>query len=150
MPRRASSGINLGQILGIGGAILGFLVAAVLLIRVVGGDFLGGGSGPKSGGGSRVIGNASELQIPTYIDNANSLRGNVYKVSGKVEEILKYTPDRGRLITVDTAASGADAILPVLVPETFSGVNIDRGSEFTFVVRVDRGGILIAEQVEQS
>jgi len=67
-----------------------------------------------------------------------------------VEEILKYTPDRGRLITVDTAASGADAILPVLVPETFSGVNIDRGSEFTFVVRVDRGGILIAEQIEQS
>jgi hypothetical protein len=147
MPRRASSGINLGQILGIGGAILGFLVAAVLLIRVVGGDFLGGGDG-KSGG--RTPGNAGNLEIPTYIDNANSLRGNVYKVSGKVEEILKYTPDRGRLITVDTAASGADAILPVLVPETFSGVNIDRGSEFTFVVRVDRGGILIAEQIEQS
>jgi hypothetical protein len=146
MPRRASSGINLGQILGIGGAIILFLVAAALLIRVLGGGFLGSGSGS---GGGKTTGNASDLQIPTYIDNANSLRGNVYKVSGKVEEILKYTPDRGRLITVDTAASGEDAILPVLVPETFSGVNIDRGSDLTFVVRVDRGGILIAEQIEQ-
>ncbi|MBL9154533.1 MAG: hypothetical protein JNK37_18785 [Verrucomicrobiales bacterium] len=150
MPRRASSGINLGQILGIAGAILGFIVAAVLLIRVVGGDFLGGssGGGPGRSGGS--LGNASELQVATYIDNANSLRGNVYKVSGKIEEILKYTPDRGRLITVDATGGGETALLPVLVPETFSGVNIDRGAQFTFIVRVDRGGILIAEQVEQS
>lgn len=147
MPRRASSGINLGQILGIGGAIIGFFVAAVLLVRVVGGDLLGGGG---SGGGGKTIGNASELQITTYIDNANSLRGNVYKVSGKVEEILKYTPDRGRLITLDATGAGGTALIPVLVPESFSTLNIDRGSEFTFVVRVDRGGILIAEQIDQS
>ncbi|MCB1076946.1 MAG: hypothetical protein KDM63_05860 [Verrucomicrobiae bacterium] len=147
MPRRASSGINLGQILGIAGAILGFLVAAFLLIRVVGGDLLGGGG--KSNGGLSSS-QASELQIGTYIDNANSLRGNVYKVSGKVEEILKYTPDRGRLITLDASGDGNTALLPVLVPETFSGVNIDRGTQFTFVVRVDRGGILVAEQIEQS
>lgn len=145
MPRRASSGIHLGQILGIGGAILGFVVAAVLLIRVVGGDLLGGGGATARG--SAGPGKAEDLQIATYIDNANSLRGNVYQVRGKVEEILKYTPDRGRLITVDATQGAEQALLPVLVPETFSGINIDRGSEFTFVVRVDRGGILIAEEV---
>lgn len=146
MPRRASSGINIGQILGICGALLGFLVAAVLLFKVVGNDLFSGGGSKK--GGSKTLGNASELQVDTYIDNGNSLRGNVYKVSGKVEEILKYTPDRGRLITLAAAGSGDNSILPVLVPETFSSVNIDRGSEFTFVVRVDRGGILIAEEIE--
>ena len=150
MPRRASSGINLGQILGIGGALVGFLIAAVLLIKMVGGDLFSGGSTRKNGPGSKNLANASELQIDTYIDNGNSLRGNVYKVTGKVQEILKYTPDRGRLITISASDSGSGSELPVLVPETFSGINIDRGSEFTFVVRVDRGGILIAEEIESS
>ena len=45
MPRRASSGINLGQILGIAAALLGFLVAAVLLIKLVANDLIGGSSG---------------------------------------------------------------------------------------------------------
>jgi hypothetical protein len=146
MSRRASSGINIGQILGIGGALLGFLIAAILLVKVVGGDLFGGGGSKK--GGSKALGHASDLQVDTYIDNGNSLRGNVYKVSGRVEEILKYTPDRGRLITLEASGSGEHSILPVLVPESFSSVNIDRGSEFTFVVRVDRGGILIAEEIE--
>jgi hypothetical protein len=37
-----------------------------------------------------------------------------------------------------------------LIPEKFSSTNIDRGAELTFVVRVDRGGLLVAEQIDQS
>lgn len=146
MPRRASSGINIGQILGIGAALIGFFVAAFLLIKVVAGDFMGGSSEGASG---RQIGNATELNIGTYIDNSRSLGGNVYKFHGKVEETLKWTPDRGRLISVDANGQGGSALLPVLVPETFSSINIDRGVEFDFVVRVDRDGLLIAEQIIQ-
>lgn len=147
MPRRASSGINLGQILGIGAALVGFLVAAVLLIRVVAGDLIGGGG--EGGASGRSIGHAASLPIGNYIDNSRSLGGNVYKFHGKVEETLKWTPDRGRLISVDATEGGATALLPVLVPETFSSLNIDRGAEFDFVVRVDRDGLLIAEAVDQ-
>lgn len=146
MPRRASSGINLGQILGIGAALVGFLVAAVLLIRVVGGDLIGGGGSGSSG---RDISHAASLPIGNYIDNSRSLGGNVYQFRGKVEETLKWTPDRGRLISVDATEGGANALLPVLVPETFSSLNIDRGAEFDFVVRVDRDGLLVAEAVDQ-
>lgn len=145
MPRRASSGINIGQILGIGAAVIGFLVAAVLLFRVVAGDFLGG-SGDGKGG--RNVGNATELRVSAYIDNSRSLGGNVYKFHGKVEETLKWTPDRGRLISVEATGGDANELLPVLVPETFSSINIDRGAEFIFVVRVDRDGLLVAEQIE--
>jgi hypothetical protein len=148
MPRRASSGINIGQILGIGAALIGFAVAAFLLIRVVGGDFLGGGGG--SGGSGRNLSNATELNISTYIDNGRSLGGNVYRFRGKVEETLKWTPDRGRLISVEATGGSANALLPVMIPETFSSINIDRGAEFDFVVRVDRDGMLIAEQISQS
>ena len=144
MGRRASSGINVGQILGIAAAILGFLVAVFLLIRVVGADLIGGG-----GGGARGISAASELNISYYIENANSLRGNVYRVSGKVEETLKWTADRGRLISFKADGSGGSSLVPVLVPEQFSSTNIDRGDAFELVVRVDRGGLLVAEKIDQ-
>lgn len=146
MPRRASSGINIGQILGIGAALVGFFVAAVLLIKVVAGDFLGGGG---DGSGGRAARNATELNIGNYIDNSRSLGGNVYRFHGKVEETLKWTPDRGRLVSVDANGDGGSALLPVLIPETFSSINIDRGAEFDFVVRVDRDGLLIAEGISQ-
>ena len=146
MPRRASSGINIGQILGIGAALVGFFVAAVLLVKVVAGDFLGGGG---DGGSGRPTKNATELNISTYIDNSRSLGGNVYRFEGKVEETLRWTPDRGRLISVDASGQGGNALLPVLIPETFSNINIDRGAEFSFVVRVDRDGLLIAEDLSQ-
>ncbi len=146
MPRRASSGINIAQILGIAAALIGFLVAAVLLIKLVANDFIGGSG---DGGGGRSLAHAASLPIGSYIENSRSLGGNVYKFHGKVEETLKWTPDRGRLISVDATEGGAAALLPVLVPETFSSINIDRGAEFDFVVRVDRDGLLVAEDVSQ-
>lgn len=144
MGRRASSGISIGQILGIAAAILGFLVAVFLLIRVVGADLIGGGES-----GSRGLAAASELNLSNYIENANSLRGNVYRLSGKVEETLKWTADRGRLISFKAAGAGETSLVPILVPEQFSSTNIDRGDEFELVVRVDRGGLLVAEKIEQ-
>lgn len=144
MPRRASSGIKIGHVLAIGGAILGFLVAAFLLIRVIAGDLIGG-----SGGGGRNSSSATELQVGTVLNNANSLRGNVYRISGKVDQSLKWTPDRGRLISLDATGGGANELIPILIPEKFSSINIDRGAEFNFVVRVDRGGLLVAEKIDQ-
>jgi len=42
MPRRASSGANVGQIAGIAAAIIGVLLIAALLFRLIAGDMLGG------------------------------------------------------------------------------------------------------------
>ena len=148
MPRRASSGINTGQIIGIFGAIVAFFAAALFMIWLIAGDLFGGGGG----GGNRKRGtqhkNATELRLTAYRDNANSLRGNVYRVSGKVEETLKWTPDRGRLISLDATADGASMPVPVLIPEDFSSINIDRGAELSMVVRVGRDGTLVAEEID--
>jgi hypothetical protein len=35
-----------------------------------------------------------------------------------------------------------------MVPEDFRNVNIERGSEMAMVVRVDRDGTLVAEEIE--
>ncbi|MDF1738842.1 MAG: hypothetical protein P1U86_06770 [Verrucomicrobiales bacterium] len=145
MPRRASSGINVGQIAGIAVAIIGFLVIAALLIKLIAGGLIGGGG---ESGKKRVSGNVSALNLTTYRNNANSLRGNVYQVEGRVEETLRWTADRGRLISFEASDSMDTIPVPVLVPEEFSNVNIERGTEMIMVVRVDRDGTLVAESVE--
>ncbi len=148
MPRRASSGINTGQIIGISAAVIGFLLAVVFMIKLAGDMFGGGGGGGNSRNGTVSFSDAAELRLDTYRDNANSLRGNVYKVTGIVEETLKWTPDRGRLISLDASSGTISLPVPVLIPETFSSVNIDRGAELSMVVRVGRDGTLVAEGIE--
>jgi len=146
MPRRASSGINIGQIAGIAAAILGFVVIAALLFKLIAGGLFGDGGGKTS---KKSSGNASPLSLVTYRDNGNSLRGNVYRVEGKVEETLRWTPDRGRLISLEARDLTETMPVPVLVPEDFSNINIERGTEMGMVVRVDRDGTLIAESIDE-
>lgn len=145
MPRRASSGANVGMIAGISVAILGFIVVAALLFRLIAGDLFGGGES----GGRTSNANATALNLATYRDNGNSLRGNIYRVEGRVEETLRWTPDRGRLISFEASDATLSIPVPVLVPEEFSTVNIERGSELDLVVRVDRDGTLVAESIDQ-
>ena len=95
MPRRASSGVNVGQIAGITAAILGFVVIAALLFKLIAGGLFGGGNKPSA---KRSTGNATLLSLETYRSNGNSLRGNVYRVEGKVEETLRWTADRAPII----------------------------------------------------
>ena len=147
MPRRARSGINIGQIAGIAAAILGFVVIAALLFKLIAGGLFGGG-GDKSSA-RKSSGDASPLSLVTYRDNGNSLRGNIYRVEGKVEETLRWTPDRGRLISFEAKDLTETMPVPVLVPETFSNINIERGTEMGMVVRVDRDGTLIAESIDE-
>lgn len=134
------------MIAGIAAAILGFIVVAALLFRLIAGDMFGGGD---TGGSSGSNPNATALNLVTYRDNGNSLRGNVYRVEGRVEETLRWTPDRGRLISFDANDATISIPVPVLVPENFSNVNIERGSELDLVVRVDRDGTLVAESIDQ-
>ncbi len=139
MARRASSGISAGHIIGIAAAIVGFFVMAFLLYRIV----VDGGSGAAGGYSSAV-----PLSVSEYLKNANSLRGNVYRVSGKIEERLKWTPNRGRLVSLDVTDGETSSPVPVLIPEEFSHVNIDRGATMGFVVKVGRDGLLVAESID--
>lgn len=138
MPRRASSGVSRGQLIGLALAVGGICIVAFLISRIFTGD-LGGASGRGT----------SELNIQEYLENANSLRGNVYKVSGTVEEQLKWTPENGRLFSVETGSGSDSTPIPIRVPQEFSKQNIDRGSEFLFIVEVGKDGLLIARKIEK-
>ncbi len=153
MARRASKGISIGHILGIGAAILGFVIVGALVIKFALGAFLGGGKTP-AGTSSAASGNAPatapEMRVREYLDSAEGLRGNFYKLSGKVEEMLKWSDSEGRLVSLDVSDSAGDSSpVPVLVSTDFNSINITRGEPMSFIVRVDRNGLLRAERILQ-
>lgn len=110
-----------------------WLVAAAVLVLVAffgSRFFLSSGSDPF-----RTV---SVLDVPAYLDNANSLRGNVYKIEGEVSNSLAWSPTAGRLIAVEVE----DDIIPVLVTPEFNVINIQKGQKFIFVLEVDENGVL--------
>ena len=142
MPRRASSGISAGQIIGLFAGIVFILIfGAVVVWLIAGGGFGGGGGGEKR----RIADN--DLVVSEYLNNANALRGNAYNVSGKIQQQLKWTPDRGRLISVEVSDNSGTTPVPIHVPQEFNHVNIEAGAEFNFVVEVGNNGVLVATAV---
>ncbi len=91
----------------------------------------------------------SELPIADIKNNANSLSGNEYRVSGKITEKLKWTADRGQVIslTVDQGEKGHGTI-PVIVPAGIDNVNLERGHSYTFKVEINREGLPVALDVK--
>ncbi len=80
------------------------------------------------------------LDVKAYLDNANSLRSNVYKIEGEVRDSLAWSPTTGRLIAV-SVNEGTD-VIPVLVTTNFNHINIQKGQKFIFLLEVDNHGIL--------
>jgi len=91
----------------------------------------------------------SELQASDYRENANSLSGNEYRVTGKITEKLKWTPDEGQLIalTVDEEGKG-NVPLSIFVPAGVDKVNLERGQSYTFKVEINREGLPVALDVK--
>lgn len=89
------------------------------------------------------------LDADVYLDNANSLRGNRYRMTGTIENSLAWSPEKGRLFSVRVDQRD-DPMLGVLVPEALSHLNIQRGQRFDFKVEVGDQGILYVEEMRKS
>ncbi|MEO6054361.1 MAG: hypothetical protein ABIP97_10135 [Chthoniobacterales bacterium] len=89
-----------------------------------------------------------KLDVGTYLENSNSLRGNVYKVEGEVMNDLAWSPTEGRLYSfgVDKNAS----VIPVLIPSVLNHVNIQKGQRFVLLLEVMDNGILRAKEITKA
>lgn len=96
--------------------------------------------------GSDPFRTVAVLDIPAYLDNANSLRGNIYKVEGEVSNSLAWSQSFGRLIAVDVE----DDTIPVLVTNEFNAINIQKGQKFIFVIEVDENGVLKTKNLSKA
>ena len=133
MPRRASSGINPGILIGVGVFVVAALVAGKFLIS----------------GKSSPFTDAAQLDVEQYMENANSMRGNEYVVEGKIDEKLRWTPDRGQLVSVRVGSDDESEVIGIEIPPEFNHLNIEREQRYAFKIRIRQGGIPVATAVER-
>lgn len=88
------------------------------------------------------------LDVEAYLENANSLRGNVYKIEGEVVNSLAWSPTEGRLIAI--GVENGSQVLPVLVTPKFSHINIQKGQRFIFMLEIDEKGILLTKDLTKA
>jgi len=87
------------------------------------------------------------LNAADYVENARSLRGNVYQVTGRILERLDdWRSSQGHVYSVETDDGTP---LPILVPAEHTSMNIERDQRFTFKVDVVDGGMLVAQELEK-
>ncbi len=91
-----------------------------------------------------------ELDLNDYLSNANSLRGNIYKVKGVINQTLGYARGTGRLFSVEVSNGSEDEILPILVPPDLSYLNLQKGQHYTFRLEVGDMGLLRAREMKKS
>ena len=129
MARRASSSLPIGTLIGgIGG------VAALLLGGYV---FLGGTKD--------AFRTTTPFPVKEYLESPNSLRGNTYKLEAIVDKTLEVSQGAGRLFSVE---SGGE-MLPVLVPASLNGTNVERGQKLQFKVQVAENGLIRVEELRK-
>jgi hypothetical protein len=121
---------------------LGIAIAIVLIVAA----FLGSRFFITTS--SQPFRTATPLDVATYLENANSLRGNVYRLQGEVLNSLGWSPTKGRLIAV--GVDDGRQVVPVLVTTDFSHINIQRGQRFIFLLEVDDKGILRTKDMTKS
>jgi hypothetical protein len=134
MARRASSKLHSGWIL---------VIIAAIAVAVGLGVFLQNEE-------AEPFRTVPALDLNDYLNNANSLQGNVYKVKGVINQSLGYSRTSGRLFSVEVSNGSDDEILPILVPPGLSYLNLQKGQHYTFRLEVGSMGILRAQDMKKS
>ena len=103
----------------------------------------------RQNGADASMRTVEELSPDLYYENANSLRGNTYKIDTEIDSSLGSSPTKGRLfsVTVKNAnKNGAPVILPVLVPLELNNLTIQKGQHYLMKVKVVDNGLLRVEE----
>jgi len=121
-------------------------VYAIVAIAVIGALILGKFILDKR---AQHFSNLSELSITDFHKNANALSGNEYRISGKIVEKLKWTSDRGQLVSLSSdQGDGKMGMIGIMVPAGIDQVNLEKGQTYTFKVEINREGLPVALDVK--
>jgi hypothetical protein len=121
----------------------------VLLVLLAAG---GGFYSLHQNGGDASLRTTEELDPSIYYENANSLRGNTYKIDVEIDSALGNSPNKGRLFSVilkKASKNGAPVVLPVLVPLELGNLTIQKGQHYLMKVKVVENGLLKVEEARK-
>lgn len=90
------------------------------------------------------------IDISVYLENANSLRGNSYKVEAIIENSLAWAPSKGRLFSVQVETSTGKEMIPLLIPAELNNVNVQKGQKFFFKIEVVQEGLLLVKEMTKA
>lgn len=128
MGRRASSSVNPAW----------FAIAAVIIIAAIAGGWA------LKGTVADPFRTLAPFPAADYLQNSNSLRGNIYKVDCVVGEQLHYSKS-ARLISVEVNGDPVS----IIVPAELRDVNVQKGQRLIFKVEVGEKGVLKALDVKK-
>jgi len=132
MARRSRSKLNPAVI----------IIALVLIVgAIVGAVFFTGQSGEP-------YRKYEKLDVNAYLENSNSLRGNVYQVEGEVMNDLAWSPSEGRLFSF--GVDNNSQIIAILIPVSLNSLNIQKGQHFTVLLEVTDNGMLRARSMTKT
>ena len=106
----------------------------------------------QGGAGESSLRTTEELDPSLYYDNANSLRGNTYKIDAEIDSALGNSPSKGRIFSVvlkKDAKSGAPIVLPILIPVELGALTIQKGQHYIMKVKVIENGLLKVEEARK-
>ena len=121
-----------------------WLIGVVVALIAVGAYFVF-----QQGGTNSSLRTTEELNTDDYYKNANSLRGNTYKVDVEIDSALGNSRTKGRLFSVtlkQPGKNGAPTILPVLIPLELDNLTIQKGQHYLMKVKVIENGLLKVEE----
>ena len=113
-----------------------WLIGFLLVLGILGAFFLQKDNNPY-----RTI---EPLNPADYLENANSLRGNVYRLEGVISSSLGWSQEKGRLFSLRISHGDKDYPLPILVPPAYRDLNLQKGQRYRLKVRVNDLGLLEA------
>ncbi len=131
MARRASSSLHPGILIGIAAAVVVAIIAGKSLLK------------KKPAG----YANVNPLSIEDFLENGNSLRGNEYSLEGKIDEKLRWTTDRGQVVSLRVKTAAGDELIGIEIPPAFNNLNIEREQRYAMRIKVRQGGIPVATAV---
>ena len=132
MARRAKSGITGVQIA---------VIAAVVVAGFAGGFFL------LTRSKDPFVG-LNDLPIASYREDASRMRGNQFKVKGRIGARLdQWRTDDGRVFSLIVSDGFKSYPVGIHVPPALNGENIIRGQEYRMKVTVGDAGVLIVDEI---
>lgn len=131
MGRRASSSINATAIVGIVAVIAVLVGVGFILLK-------------KKG---KTFDDLPALQVREALENGNSLRGNEYRVEGKL--LWRVPREGGAAVEVLIEDAGQTDRLPIIIPADVSSVNFEREQRYAFKIKFGDGGVAIATDVKR-
>ena len=129
MSRRAQKGIN-PMIIALTGIIIALIfVTIIFLLKTQ----------------KNSIRSVNKFNVNDYIKEGSTLLGTEGIVTGTVNEKLRWTTNRGEVISL--RVEGINQLIPILIPPTFRDLNISIGDRFTFRIEVGNSEVLTAKEI---